>query len=59
MNTDIFKQKMTRKEFLLFIATFLIAISGVTQIISTVKRAGNSTTASKAKQGFGSSPYGV
>ena len=48
-------KKVTRKEFIIFMITFLLTLSGVSGIFKNLE----SMTSKKASKGFGSGAYGA
>lgn len=52
---DLLERQLDRKEFLIFLGTAFITIIGITNLADTVTKI---IAPPKAKNGFGSGPYG-
>lgn len=50
--------KLTRKDFLIYSGMLLLTITGIVSLLNTLNNL-DIPKGSKAKQGFGSQPYGV
>ncbi len=55
----ILRKKMTRMEFLVYLGTFFLVLSGIAGLIERVEKTQTPKKVIKAKQSFGSGAYGV
>lgn len=54
----LLQRKMERKEFLLYIGLFLLALTGTSNFLKTINETINKDTKTSHPQSFGYGPYG-